>query len=110
MPNPAKQVFALSFGLAAIIWAVQQANAQTAGRLQCGERAHVMAVLADKYRETRRGMGIAGASGVVELFSSDDTGSWTVTVSLPDGRTCLLASGTGWETLNEELPARADPA
>lgn len=105
----ARQVFALSLGFAGVIWVVQHAQAQTAGRLQCGPRAQVMEVLATKYRESRRGIGMAGASGVVEVFASSDTGSWTVTVSLPDGRTCLLASGTGWETLNDELPAKASP-
>ena len=104
----ADKLFALSLGFAGLIWATQTTQAQTQG-MRCGPRADVMEVLTNKYGESRRGMGMAGPSGVVELFASASTGSWTVTVSLPDGRTCLMASGTGWETLNEELPAKATP-
>jgi hypothetical protein len=72
---------------------------------QCGPRESVVAQLADKYGEARTGMGMAGTAGVVELFVSD-AGSWTVTVSTPDGRTCLLAFGTGWEALTDALPPK----
>lgn len=110
MSKMAENLFALSLGFAGLIWAAQNAQAQTArGAMQCGARAEVMAVLSGKYRETRRGLGMAGPSGVVELFASAESGTWTVTVTLPDGRTCLMASGAGWEVLNEELPARVNP-
>jgi hypothetical protein len=100
-----RTLFALSLGFGALILATQNAIAATA----CGPRAVVVAQLADRYGESRRGMGLAGNAGIVEVFVSD-TASWTVTVTLPDGRTCLLASGEGWETLNEALPAKGDPA
>jgi hypothetical protein len=46
---------------------------------------------------------------VLEVFASD-TGSWTITVTLPSGMTCLVATGQGWEDLAEQLPAKGDPA
>jgi hypothetical protein len=58
-----------------------------------------------QFGETRRGMGLAGQSAVVELFASAETGTWTVTATLADGTTCLVASGQGWEPVTEELPA-----
>ena len=99
-----RTVFALSLGFGALILATQ--NAQAA---QCGPRAVVVAQLAERYGESRRGMGLAGNAAIVEVFVSE-TATWTVTVTMPDGRTCLLASGTGWETLDEALPAKGDPA
>lgn len=109
MPRASDCLFALSLGFAGLIWATQHAQGQSLRPLQCGPRANVMEVLATRYGETRRGIGMAGTTGVVEVFASPKTGSWTVTLSLPDGRSCLLASGTGWESLNDELPAKANP-
>jgi hypothetical protein len=47
---------------------------------------------------------------VIEIFANAESGTWTITVSLPDGATCLVASGSNFETLSEELPAKGDPA
>jgi len=81
---------------------------------QCAARATILGTLADTFGETRRGVGVAGASGgqsaVVELFAAPQTGTWTITVTLPNGITCLLASGQGWEAVAEERPATGDPA
>jgi hypothetical protein len=101
-----QQFFALSFGLAAVLAATQIAH----GAPQCDTRAAVTALLADRYNETRRAVGIAGQSAVMELFASDATGTWSITMTLPDGRMCLMASGSNYEAMIEELPAKGDPA
>jgi hypothetical protein len=98
-------VFALSLGFGALILAAQSALAAP----PCGPRAVVVGQLADRYGEARRGMGLSGNAAVVELFTSEGS-TWTVTVTLPDGRTCLVASGEGWEMLDEAKPAKGDPA
>jgi hypothetical protein len=95
-------MFALSLGLGGMIAASDIAF----GNTQCDTRDRVVAMLADKYGETRRGLGIAGQNAVMEIFAATDTGTWTITVTLPDGRMCLMASGAGYETLTEELPAK----
>jgi hypothetical protein len=77
---------------------------------QCAPRDQVMDLLATKYGETRQGMGIANNSAVMEVFASDNTGTWTITVSSPDGIMCLVASGQGYEKMADELPAKGDPA
>ena len=77
---------------------------------QCAKRDQVMDLLATKYGETRQGMGIADNSSVMEVFASDETGTWTITVSSPDGIMCLVASGQGYEAMADELPAKGDPA
>lgn len=100
-------LFALSLGFGALIL-VTQAQAQTAA--QCGPRAMVMAQLADRYGETRRSMGIAANNMVMELFASEASQSWTITVTTPQGQTCLVASGQGYEVMTDQLPAKGDPA
>jgi hypothetical protein len=98
-------LFALSLGFAGVILATHAAFAAP----QCGPRDAVMAALADKYRETRRAMGLAANQAVIEVFASDDSGSWTITATLPEGQTCLVASGHGYETMTDALPPEGNP-
>lgn len=101
-----QQLFALSFGLAAVLAATQVAHSAP----QCDSREAVTALLADRYNETRRAVGIAGQSAVMELYASTETGTWSITMTLPDGMMCLMASGSNYEAVTEELPAKGDPA
>jgi hypothetical protein len=95
-------MFALSLGFGGVILATQIAFAAP----QCGPRDTVTALLADRYGETRRAVGLAGETAVMELYAADDSGTWTITMTLPDGQTCLMASGSGFEAVTDELPAR----
>lgn len=100
------QLFALSLGFAGLILATEARAAAP----QCGARDAVLASLTDRYGETRRGLGLAANNSVMELFASDKTGSWTITVTLPDGTMCLVASGQAFEATAEDLPAKGEPA
>lgn len=95
-------MLALSLGFGGVILATQIAFAAP----QCGPRDAVTSLLSDRYGETRRALGLAGEAAVMELFASDATGTWTITLTLPDGQMCLMASGTGYEAVTEGLPAR----
>ncbi|MDZ7908150.1 MAG: hypothetical protein U5N10_08030 [Gemmobacter sp.] len=95
-------LFAFSLGAAGLILAATNVHSAP----QCGKRDLVLGQLTEKYGETRRGMGIAANDGVMEMFASAASGSWTITVTLPDGMMCLVASGQGYETITEELPAK----
>lgn len=81
--------------------AAQQTQAQSTN---CAPRADVIARLNETYGESRRGIGMARQGAVMEVFASDDTGTWTITVTLPNGLTCLMAAGDAYETLTEALP------
>ena len=100
-----KTLFALSLGFAGLILATQAGFAGP----PCAVRSTLVGQLAETYSETRKGMGMTGTNAVVELFVSE-AGTWTVIVTMPSGMTCLVASGAGWETLVEDLPARGDLA
>ena len=103
-----KMLFALSLGFAGLIFATQAALAA-----QCAPREQVVAGLATRFDEVRRGAGLTaapdGRAQVVEIFTSA-SGSWTIVVTRPDGQTCLVASGQAWEDIAEELPAKGEPA
>lgn len=97
-----RQLFALSLGIGAMILATQHAFAQTSRN--CAPRELVLERLADKYGETRQSIGLAPDGGLVEVFASVQTGTWTITITLPTGVTCLVVSGQSFETL-AEMPA-----
>lgn len=103
-----KDLFALSLGFAGLIFLNHPAHAQAQAQ-QCGPRAAVVQTLAQKYAETRRSIGISANNMVMEVYAAN-TGTWTITVTTPQGMTCLVASGQGFETVVEELPAKGDPA
>lgn len=104
-----QQLFALSFGLGALILATGHAFAQAPNR-NCADRAAVIERLATKFGETRRSIGLAANNAVVETFASAESGSWTITVTLPSGLTCLVASGMAFEPVVEDLTPAGSPA
>ena len=61
--------------------------------MQCGERKVIVAALADKFGETRRSVGLQQGRGLIEVYASDKTGTWTILVTSPAGRSCLIAAG-----------------
>lgn len=95
------KLLGLSFGFGAMLLATQHAFAQN--RANCAERDVVVTRLAEGYGESRQAIGLGSNNAVVEVFASDETGTWTITVTLPNGTTCLVASGQAYETLAEEL-------
>lgn len=97
---------ALGFGILAL--AATSGFAQT--NRNCAPRDVVVARLAEKYGEARQSVGLGANNSMVETFSSLETGTWTITVTLANGTTCLVASGQNFETLAEALPAKGNDA
>ena len=64
---------------------------------QCGNRAAIVGNLSKKYDETRQSVGLGADNALVEIFASNTTGSWTITVTKAGGPTCLVASGRAFE-------------
>ncbi len=104
-----KTMFKMTMGLGLMVLAAQQVNAQTQGQ-NCAPRAMVLKHLTEKYGEARRGIGLVQQGSVMEVFASDETRTWTIIVTLPNGMTCLVASGEAYETLAEALPASGNDA
>lgn len=63
----------------------------------CGAREAVVGMLGSRYGETVRSVGLAGRDRIVEVYASDETGSWTILVTNTAGVTCLVASGQHYE-------------
>lgn len=100
-----RMLFALSLGLAGMILAPSLTHAAT----QCGPHDMMAGALAKQFGEAPHAMGLAQDNTVMELYVAP-TGTWTLTVTLPDGMTCLIAAGDNFEAVPPTQVAKGDPA
>ena len=64
----------------------------------CGDRIKITKFLAQKHKEVPRSMAITGGNSVMEIYLSP-AGTWTALVTDVTGKTCIVASGEGWEDI-----------
>ena len=102
------KTLALAMGFGLLIAGAQLVEAQSAQN--CGPREAVVQRLAEGYGETRQAIGLAAQGAVLEVFASQSSGSWTITVTFPNGATCLVASGEAYQALAETLPPQGEGA
>jgi len=77
----------------------------------CQERGAVLAKLAKNYAEAPVAIGMASNGGVLEVLAAEsETGSFTIIVTMPNGMSCMLASGRHFEMLPAPKLAKGDPA
>ncbi len=93
-------------GLLALTFSTSSTEAQVA-RTVCGERDDIITALTDRFGETQRSWGMGPGNRIVEVYTSDETGSWTITITSPNGTTCLMAAGELWEDLVQEAAGEA---
>ena len=79
---------ALAFGVAAL--------APPAYAMTCAPRDGVVERLETQYKETLTARGLQNAEALIEVFSSAETGSYTVLISRADGISCIVSTGTHW--------------
>lgn len=101
-----RQLLSLCLGLACQAMALSPAQAQS----NCATHEAVVARLAEKFGEVRQSLGIAQNNSLIELFASKETGTWTITMTLPNGSTCLVAAGDAFEHVTDKLAEPGSPA
>ena len=91
-----KIIFSL-IAAAALFISASSANAEQV----CAPRGSAVVELEKQFEEKIFGRGLA-ANGkrMLELFVSA-TGSWTVLVSDPTGRSCVMVSGDNWQGIKQ---------
>ncbi len=78
--------------IAILFLSLSSAEAQTR-RQACDLRDKVVAHLKAKFGEDRSSLMLDARGNLLEMFSNHETGSWTLTVTLPGGPTCVMNSG-----------------
>ena len=91
-------IFAIS-----VLLLTTQAQAQ---RFYCGKYEHIVKNLKEKYGEVPRGIGIINDQQLIQLFVSEETGTWTLVRSIKNGPACFLGAGQGWQTFKKPLPGK----
>ena len=78
-----------------------------AAQQACLARDVAVAQLEAQHAERALGRGLArGGAAMVELFVAE-AGGWTVIVTDPEGRSCVVATGRDWFAV---VPVSGDPA
>lgn len=110
MNRTAKVLHLGALTAAAALYLISTTDVAAQSSRNCGPREAVIERLAEGYGETRQSVGLGANNAVVEVFASEETGSWTITVTQPNGLTCLVASGQSFEEVAEALPAKGSDA
>ncbi len=88
-----------------VIWSLAMAFIALAppahAQIACGPRAEVIKQLSEKYGETRRSLGLIGSNAVVEVYANADTGTWTIIQTNPQGLSCMMSAGEGWQAVKD---------
>jgi hypothetical protein len=87
---------AMKYIIVALLFTAAPISAQTL----CAPRNVIVEILSDKYGESARFVGLATNGQILETFANAASGSWTVTVTGPDGVMCAMASGVAFETFS----------
>lgn len=68
---------------------------------RCASRVAIAENLSVKYGEQQTAFGLAeSGQSMIEVWASPETGTWTILVSLPDGQSCMVASGIGFTAVS----------
>ena len=62
----------------------------------CGAHNDLVERLSAAFQERRVGYGVIGSEAMIEVFVSTG-GTWTMLMTDAKGRSCIVASGDGWE-------------
>ena len=76
----------------------------------CAPRQAVLERLSERFGESRQSIGLAAQNRIVEVHASETTGTWTITVTMPNGITCLVAAGQAYETVREAAGPGGTPS
>jgi hypothetical protein len=67
----------------------------------CAPRAIMVEKLKADFGEKPRGVGLADTGGLIEFLASKE-GSWTLIMTSPEGRSCLVMAGDKWKAREAE--------
>ena len=63
---------------------------------QCSSHDRIVDALGNKFKETRRVMGVVNSKAVMEMFMSPQ-GTWTMVITDTSGKSCITAAGEEWQ-------------
>jgi hypothetical protein len=89
----------LLLGAALLVGSTGWAAAQTTPTEACTEREKAVRHLSKKFSELQEAAGVTNSGEILEVFTSKDGRSWTMLMTMPNGKTCLVAAGEAWKEI-----------
>ncbi len=78
----------------AVVLASLPAHAQ---RAPCGNGGQISAHLEKDWGERPAALALDAAGRLVTILANPESGTWSLLMTAPGGRTCLIHHGTAWE-------------
>ena len=101
------RVLGMAFGVlvfvAVAVWPPWPTDATPA----CAQRTVVLEYFKKKYREEPVALGLANDGRVLEVLTTRTGSTWTIIMTLPDGRSCVVAAGESWDTVRAMIKGRS---
>ena len=92
--------------IAAVAACAVLVDASAGAQPACAPRAQILGWLGSAYREAPVAAGVTAGGELVEVLARPDGRTWTIIITSPTGRTCLMAAGEGWQRRD---PTKEDP-
>jgi len=86
------------------VGAMSVAPSPAAAQPVCAKHAEVVKQLGGQHAESQAAWGLAANGGVVAIYSTEGGATWTMVITMPNGITCMMASGEAWESIPASLP------
>jgi hypothetical protein len=75
-------------------------------RMPCHNATEIAKQLSNKYAEAPVAFGLQSNGNLLQVYASEEKGTWTVVSTSPTGMSCIVAAGKRWESLPY---SKADP-
>ena len=73
-------------------------------QIMCAEHDVVIEQFLQRHGEHPRVRGLSSTGFILEILVNDETRSWSVFMTNPGGRTCLMSFGQDWEEFAPKPP------
>ncbi|MGI9351744.1 MAG: hypothetical protein ACR2O3_09295 [Rhizobiaceae bacterium] len=70
---------------------------------KCGDRAKLVKILKDQYKEMPVALGISQKSTEAFEIYTSESGTWTVVMTMSNGMACVMAAGHSWQDLPKQI-------
>lgn len=93
-------VMILGVAVACGTFAAPLAAQSTAGtRMPCHKADEIAKQLSNRYDEAPVAFGLQSNGNLLQVYTSENKGTWTVVSTTPAGLSCIVAAGKRWESL-----------
>jgi len=94
----------IAFGILA--FSAPAGTVEQNGATTCDSRDAMLEFLSTRFAEAPVAMGVAKNGSLVEVLTSGARSTFTIILTRPDGTTCMIAAGQGWESLSNLSPSQ----